>query len=137
MRDARTLQEIRARTLRDLRALEGTLWREVQGELHLQYNEMPTWVLLCEDSDIQAAHRAFAEIVSPWFERAAPVQFTVTYTILTDRRDITVDTLMDNRDILKAVGAGTLGAMPESRARGGDDVFEARLSNTCHPIAQK
>jgi hypothetical protein len=122
------LVNIRQITLAEMRLSIGQHWREVQGELQLSHNEMPTWILLYEDSDLPAAHRALCDILAPYMDEVAPVQFTVSYTLLTEAFEITLDTLMDNDDILGALDRPGFGKMPETAARDTSGIFGATLS---------
>jgi hypothetical protein len=42
-------------------------------ELHSPNFEMPFWVLLYEDSDLDAAHKAFKAVVQPHFGAISPI----------------------------------------------------------------
>ena len=57
-----------------VQAQDGKVWKESASELHSQYNEMPFWVLLYEDSDVNEVHKVFKSIVSPHFGDIDPVQ---------------------------------------------------------------
>jgi hypothetical protein len=74
-----TLLRIRRDTLTALQALDGVHWGRATGELHLQYNEMPSWIELRDGDDIETAHRAFAQICEPHAAQMGPVNFTVGY----------------------------------------------------------
>jgi hypothetical protein len=128
------LVNIRQTTLAEMRLHIGRHWREVQGELQLSHNEMPTWILLYEDSDLAAAHRVLRDILAPYMDEIAPVQFTVSYTLLTEAFEITLDTLMDNDDILGALDRPGFGKMPDTAARDAGGIFGAALSGK-RPLA--
>jgi hypothetical protein len=122
------LINIRQTTLAALRVHVGQHWQVVLGELQLSHNEMPTWILLYEDSDLKAAHQALCDVLVPFMEQADPVQFTVSYTILTDALDITVETLMDNDDIKDALNDPGFGTVPDTSRRQANGIFGAALS---------
>jgi hypothetical protein len=122
------LVTIRQTTLAALRQYIGVHWHEVQGELQLSHQEMPTWILLYEDSDLRQAHQALRDILAPFMDQIAPVQFTASYTMLTDAFDITVETLMDNDDIMGALDRPGFGALPDTALRMPGGVFTATLS---------
>ncbi len=111
-----------------LRQHDGGLWREVQGELQESYDEFALWVLLFEDSDPQESHRGFCNIVAPFMTQLEPAQFTVSYTVLTDIFDISVDTLMSNDEIKAAVSSPTFAKTVMTRARGPLSPFTSKLS---------
>lgn len=73
------LVDIREQTLRELVRLNGSAWEDVRGELHLHYDEMPTWIVLGEDHDLDAAHRAFVDVIRPYLAEMGRVNFTVSY----------------------------------------------------------
>jgi hypothetical protein len=123
-----TLVNIRQTTLAALRQFIGQHWQDVQGELQLSHNEMPTWILLYQDSDLKAAHRALCDVLMPYMPQTGPVQFTVSYTLLTEAFEITVETLMDNDEILGALDRPGFGSLPDTAARQGDGIFGAALS---------
>jgi hypothetical protein len=123
-----TLVNIRQTTLAALRQFIGRYWQEVQGELQLSHNEMPTWILLYQDSDVAESHQVLRDILAPYMEQIDPVQFTVSYTMLTDAFDITVETLMDNDEILDALNRPGFGKLPDTTPRQANGVFGAALS---------
>lgn len=122
--------EIEAQLLAALRAQNGLAWCEVQGELQERDGECAIWVLLYEDSDPQESHRILCDLVSPVMQDMEPVQFTVSYSILTELLDISVDTLMDNDEILGALEDISFGKNPMSRTRQPFTVFQSAVSGT-------
>jgi hypothetical protein len=46
------------------RQLDGGPWKESAGELHADYNEMPFWILLYDDTPPMQAHEAFRRLVA-------------------------------------------------------------------------
>jgi hypothetical protein len=65
--------------LNELAIVDGTIWKEVVGEVQPQYNEVVFWILLYEDSDLQLAHEKFCEIVAPQIDNLAPLQIALFY----------------------------------------------------------
>jgi hypothetical protein len=122
-RTAAELIKVRQATLAGLRAQIGLHWQDVQGELHLQNREMPTWILLYTDSDPAVVHQVFCKISAPFMPRIAPLQFTVSYHILTLDTDITVEGLMDNDEILMACQRPHFGGQQIYSARRATHVF--------------
>ena len=104
--------------LSTLKTHEGEYWKEVQGELQLANEECPFWVLLFEDSDLAQSHSIFAKTIRPVMQQVEPLQFTVAYKILKDDFDITLDTFMDNDEILDADGSADIGSIPDITKRG-------------------
>jgi hypothetical protein len=127
------LVNIRQTTLAALRAFIGVHWQAVQGELQLSQNELPTWILLYQDSDLRKAHHVLRDILAPCMGQVDPVQFTVSYTLLTDALDITVASLMDNDEILDALDRPDFGGVPDTTARQSDGVFGSALSGLRPP----
>jgi hypothetical protein len=123
-----TLVNIRQTTLAALRTHIGRHWQDVQGELQLSHNEMPTWILLYQDSDPAEAHRVLRDILAPCMDEIAPVQFTVSYAMLTDAFDITIEALMDNDEILGALDRPGFGKVPSTTQRHTSGVFGAAVS---------
>lgn len=120
--------ETRQTSLAALRRWVGVHWQDVQGELHLQYNELPTWIMLYEDTDIDKAHRALCETLEPFMASIAPLQFTVTYLILTPEFQITVESLMDNDEILEGLTRPGFGKLPTTDIRRSDGLFGNAIS---------
>ena len=123
-----TLVNIRQTSLAALRAHIGRHWQDVQGELHLSHAEAPTWVLLYQDSDPVQSHQMLCDLLAPFMEQMAPVQFTVSYTMLTDDFDITIETLMDNDEILSALDGPGFGKAPSTARRGAFGAFGVAVS---------
>lgn len=123
------LVAIREETLTLLRA-HRELWREVQGEFHSMYDEIPTWILLYEDSDLRECHEAFVKIVEPFMAEALPVQFTVSYSIRKGPFEIAVDFLNDNEEILNALSDSRFGSQPENGLIEEPSVFIAEQSGS-------
>lgn len=120
--------EYEAKVLKELRALNGTMWREVKGELQERDGEFAIWILLYEDSDPRESHASFCEVVFPVMEALEPIQFTVSYSVLTDILDTSVDILMDNDEIRAALNKEGFGKNTMSRARQKFSVFDAQVS---------
>lgn len=128
MSDIPHIIDIRKKTLEALRALEGTAWKEVRGEAHAQYREIPTWILLYEDSDVRSCHEKFRSIVAPCFERVGDFQFTVAYHVIRGGRMISVDFLNDNAEIDRGYSTGELGESSEEVGPGTPSIFVSRDS---------
>lgn len=123
------LIEIRNETLGKLREGVGRYWKEVENQIQINYNEIPTWILLYEDSDIEESHAEFSRVVSPYFSEMGDVNFTVTYTIFKDGMDVQIDFLNDNNKIARGYGnAKTLGALPQQDPITEPIVFRSRDS---------
>lgn len=72
--------------LSELASHNGTHWKEARGELHSQYNEIPIWVLLYEDSDLVQTHKALCETLRPHMEGLAPLQIWLCYEVVVGDR---------------------------------------------------
>lgn len=92
------------RLLAALAAHEGSAWKEVRAELHFHYNELPVWVLLYEDSDIDASHSVFKRAVVPFIEALGEIQLTLNYFIIKGGERYHRDMLTTTSDILSASG---------------------------------
>lgn len=115
--------------LEELRRHQGTLWKEVYGELQIQFEEIAIWILLYHDSELLACHDQFCQIVSNYFDVVAPINFTVHYIILSEGVEYSLAFLVDNAEILRRVGDETLGAMPDQRPIPPESVFKAENSD--------
>ncbi len=123
--DLETIKNIRASTLSALKSHDGHEWKESAGEMHLQYQELPNWILLYEDSDIAECHRIFTEIVAPLMSKAGECNFTVSYTILTSDEEVFVDFFGDNDEILGASkNPDLIGARPSREKRRSRTIFD-------------
>ena len=123
------LVKIRDESLDRLKEYEGRLWKEVQGEFHSAYKELPTWILLYEDSDVEECHAHFLRIVSPYFAEMGDVNFTVAYSVFKNGKDIYLEFLSDNDQIARGYGvSGKLAAMPEEHPMPQDGIFSSRDS---------
>jgi hypothetical protein len=126
MRDLQNILEIRQKSLDALKSYDGRVWKESQGELHAQNKEFPNWILLYEDSDVKECHKALAEVLMPFIKVAGEFQFTVSYKILTNEKEVFVDFLSDNAEIFDAYhDLDSLGLTPTTRNRGDSSVFES------------
>lgn len=115
--------------IQELKRYEGLLWKEVQGELHIQYGEIPIWILLYHDSNIFHAHSQFYQTVSKYFDAVSPLNFTVQYIILSDGVEYSLEFLIDNAEITRRVGDETLGAIPDQRPMPSESVFASKNSD--------
>jgi hypothetical protein len=114
--------EIEWRVLSDLQALEGTCWKEVQGEYHGAYEEMAVWILLEKAEDIHAAHRKFRDLISAY---STLVRFSVSYSVRVAEGEMLLDALSGSAeiDLIDLTGAERpLGADPTLK-RPGRSIF--------------
>ncbi|MBC9248293.1 hypothetical protein H4P12_16610 [Paracoccus sp. 11-3] len=117
---------IRQETLEQLRQHDGREWKEAAGELHSQFHEIPSWILLFEDSDIKKCHEAFFHIVSPYFDQLPGYDFTVKYIKINDGEEIFLDFCADNEEILNAVRRpDRIGQRPIREPRADLDTFKS------------
>lgn len=128
MRDPSELQKSFEHCLGKARSYEGSLWREVQAEIQAGHGEIPFWVLLYEDSDLPTCHKAFVDAVKPLMDDFEPMQVTVAYKIFKDGLEVTIDTLMDNDEVIEALDGPSLGTMPDVAKLEGPNVFRATES---------
>jgi hypothetical protein len=110
--------EIEWRVLEDLQALEGTHWREVQGEYHGTYEEMAIWILLAKAEDIEPAHRKFRDVISAY---SCLVRFTVSYSVKVPGGEMLLE-FLDGNDQIDGIGVEPLGSRPALK-RTGRSVF--------------
>lgn len=82
--DWKRINPIHDAFLERVRAETGRSWKTASGELHSHYLEMPFWIVLDDDADVDAAHAVFREIVRAAIPDIEPVQCTVSYTVVTD-----------------------------------------------------
>lgn len=127
-KDIYALGRVQDAALAALRALNGQFWKEVEGEFHLDYNEMPMWALLYEDSDVRESHHAFCETLEPHMADMAPFNFTVSYYIVSSALFKTVAFLNDNADIMAARDAPDLGANIDTELRQSARIFSDQVS---------
>jgi hypothetical protein len=128
MNDNEKLVHLRQSSLMALKTLSGLHWQDVYGELHIQFGELPTWVLLYTDSDIRAAHHTLYAALRPYMDAAAPLQFTVSYLIITPDLQITVEALMDHDDIVDALTRPDFGKVPTTNRRLENGLFSNAIS---------
>lgn len=119
---------IEREVLETLRSQVGEHWCEVEGELQEGFGECALWILLYEDSDPLISHQALCDVLRPVMESMEPVEFTVTYTVLTEVFDIAVDQRMNNAEILAALDDPTFAKRSMSRPRGQISPFAAKTS---------
>lgn len=108
----RKMVQIRRQSLEQVRKHVGQLWKEVQGEYHGVYDQLPTWVLLYDNSDIQKSHAGFVDIVAPYFPIMGTTNFTVTYCLITNGRRWDIEYLGSNQEILDALNDEGFAADP-------------------------
>ena len=113
-----------------LTAHSGKEWKEVKGEIHKQYNEMPFWILLYHDSNILSALKLFQEIVIPYMDKIEGVQITVGFQEFTSSGDkfIFHEFLENNEQIIAGHGDWPFASMKEEGKFTGTMVFESRNS---------
>lgn len=109
--------EIEWRVLNALRALEGTCWKEVQGEYHGAYEEMAVWILLEKAEDIDTAHKRFRDVISAYSDL---VRFAVSYSVRVAASEMLLDALSGNDEIYRRTDS--LGANPQMK-RASHSVF--------------
>jgi hypothetical protein len=128
--DLPKILNIRQATLEELKAHDGLEWKESWGELHAQHKEIPSWILLYDDSDLQQCHKAFAEIVMPFMREAEGFQFTVSYKLITEDEETFVDFLSDNDEITSAYhDLPSLGFSPSTKKKSERSIFESKDSS--------
>lgn len=108
--------------LEGIRRLDGGPWKESAGELHSEYNEMPFWILLYDDTPPMQAHEAFRRLVTPYIDQIEPVKITVAYRRLTATTDVFVDFLQGKTEIMAAT---SVGQRPDSAPRSTSTVFRS------------
>lgn len=127
--DLETIRRIRAKTLQLLNSHDGKEWKESVGELHAQFNEIPTWILVYDDSDLSQCHEIFTEIVKPFFEKSSGYNFTVKYVMILGENQIFLDFLANNQEILEAcLHSDKIGSMPIRDERSERDTFRSTNS---------
>lgn len=55
--------------LANLNQFTGTSWKEVAGENHDMFNELPIWILLYDDSDLEEARQAASSVIAPIMDK--------------------------------------------------------------------
>jgi hypothetical protein len=95
--------------LKQLAELNGTVWKEAEGEVHSQYNEAGFWILLYEDSDLQLVHERFCEIFKSYIIKMAPLQMDLSYFLYVGTESYCVDHLKGNEAVLLAIENNELG----------------------------
>lgn len=100
---------------------DGVAWKASACELQCQYNEMPFWILLYENSDLQKVHGAFQEIVEPHFKEISPINITVAYLMVIDGEKIQTDYLEGESEIMNR--KYLMGRRPSSMGTGDFIVF--------------
>ncbi len=99
-----TILVLHKRIVSALQAHCGTAWKEVHSEPHLQYNEIPIWVLLYEDGNPDEAHSIFKRTLVPFIEDLGDIQLTLMYYIVKHGQRYHLDFLTSTSDILSASG---------------------------------
>lgn len=108
--------EIEWRVLDDLQALEGSAWKEVQGQYQGAYEVMAVWILLAKAEDIDAAHCRFRDVIATYSDL---VRFDVSYSVRAPEGEVLLEALSGNDEIdLKR----PLGSKPVLK-RSGQSVF--------------
>lgn len=104
---------------------DGRLWKESLSELHAPNLELPVWILLYEDGDVEKAHLEVQKILEPHLAGLGPVNCTLSYTILTETEEIQVDFLDGNAEIAETLDKRPLGARPMVDPRSGSGIFRS------------
>ncbi|MGI9385876.1 MAG: hypothetical protein ACR2OX_00455 [Methyloligellaceae bacterium] len=117
-----------AEILPALKKLEGSAWKEVQGELHSQYNEMPVWVLLYEDGDPLEAWASFRDAVAPYLDKIAPLQLTASFSYFEGDKEVHVEFLQDSQAVMHGPEHWSFGEYASSEPRRDVTIFSSRNS---------
>ena len=92
----------------------------------MQFAEIPTWILLFSESDLDECHQAFFEVVHPYLGAVGNCNFTVAYSIFDGVDEIFVEFLADNHEIAEAAATpGQIGLMRTREPRRETSVFES------------
>ncbi len=127
--DLENARQVRRETLELLRGHDGREWKEVAGELHAQFHEIPSWILLYDDSDIVKCHRVFYSIVSQYFENLPGYEFTVKYIKISNGGEEFLDFFADNQEISDAIKRpNMIGQRPIYGVRSDLDTFRSANS---------
>ena len=54
-------------------------WLQYYGELHLQYRELPIWILISEHSSICKAHQELLKLYQPFREVLSSLQLNIYF----------------------------------------------------------
>ena len=79
---------------------DGAVWKASACELQCQCNEMPFWILLHDDSDLQNVHRVLQGLVGSHFNEINPIKITVGYLVVVDGEKIQTDHLEGESEIM-------------------------------------
>ncbi len=88
-----------------LTAHEGSTWKEVRSELHIQHQELPVWVLLYEDADPVEVHDIFRRTVVPFIDLICNTQLSLMYFMVKNGERFHLDYLESTTHILSASGS--------------------------------
>lgn len=77
----------------------GTIWKEFYSELHSQFKEVPVWILLYEDSNLDEVYVKFKFIAESYIHRFPGFNFTVSFEVYRENRLLHIDFLTDNEEI--------------------------------------
>jgi hypothetical protein len=108
----------------------GKSWKEIRGEIHPQYNEIPFWILMYQNSDIGQVMEEFRKIVSAYKDLIGSLQMTVAFREFSEDGSEMIfhDFLETWDDIDRGKGDWPLGSRPTRRTFDGSSVFDARNS---------
>lgn len=120
--DWNKINEIHKIIANEARKQDGAAWKASASEIQSQYNEMPFWILLYEDSNLQVAHDLFREIIGPYIEVSNPVKCTVAYLIVVNGEKIQIDYMEGEDEILN--NKQPMGCRPTSMGLGDFAIFK-------------
>ena len=114
----------------NLSSQNGITWKEIHGEIHAEYGEVPFWILMYEKSDINQVLDEFRKLTSSFRFLIGEKQMTVAFREFSEdgHEMIFHDMLETNEEIERGRGDWILGSSPSSRPFDGNSVFVARNS---------
>ncbi|MGJ8605989.1 MAG: hypothetical protein ACSHXH_17870 [Marivita sp.] len=113
-KDRMTMTQI---VLSTLNSRTGADWKEVKAEPQPSYSEMVIWILLYENSDIQAVHQVFCDIMRPLVDDLQPLELALFYEEIEDEMIIGVDQRIGNESVFLALQQNNLGVNRKPRPR--------------------
>lgn len=119
--DWKKVSEIYDLLASEVQRQDGAVWKASACELQSQYNEMPFWILLYEDSDLQNVHRVFQEIVGSHFNEINPIKITIAYLMVVNGDKIQTDYLEGEAEIMN--NQHLIGRRPTSMGAGDFIIF--------------
>ncbi len=104
------IMSIHKQLVKRMASFNGSIWKEVAGEVQSQYNEIVYWILLFDDSDLQIAHSKFCKITEPNIHKIYPLQIALFYYMITEDKVYCIDRLIGNETVFSAMHDGELGS---------------------------